>query len=101
MLFRSSWPVDGAPGLVACHHPRRVAAAAVLAGHWHPAVTLRGPARDHERLACFCHVAHDGGDVLVLPAFGAFTGSSPHAPPPGSTCWPVGGDRVWPGMRIA
>ena len=23
----------------------------VLAGHWHPAVTLRGPARDHQRLA--------------------------------------------------
>jgi metallophosphoesterase superfamily enzyme len=51
--------------------------AAVLAGHWHPALTLRGRARDHERLACLCHMAHDG-----------------------STCWPVGEDRVWPGMRI-
>ena len=74
------WQVDGAPGLVACHHPQRVAHATVLAGHWHPAVTLRGPARDRQRLACFCLV--DG--VLVLPAFGAFTGSSAHAPPPGS-----------------
>jgi DNA ligase-associated metallophosphoesterase len=90
------WPVDGAPGLVACHHPQRTAGATVLAGHWHPAVTLRGPARDHQRLACFCLV----DDVLVLPAFGAFTGSSPHAPPAGSLCWPVGGDRVWPGMRL-
>ncbi|HEY9024948.1 MAG TPA: ligase-associated DNA damage response endonuclease PdeM [Burkholderiaceae bacterium] len=94
------WTVDGAPGLVACHHPQRVAGAAALAGHWHPAVTLRGPARDHERLACFCHFADDDGDVLVLPAFGAFTGSSPQAPPAGSTCWPVGGERVWPGIRI-
>jgi DNA ligase-associated metallophosphoesterase len=90
------WPVEDAPGLVACHHPQRIAAGIVLAGHWHPAVTLRGPARDQQRLACFCLV----DKVLVLPSFGAFTGSSPHAPPSGSTCWPVGGERVWPGMRV-
>lgn len=90
------WPVPGAPGLVACHHPQRVDGSTVLAGHWHPAVTLRGPGRDVERLPCFCHV--DG--LLVLPSFGAFTGSSPQAPPPGSTCWPVGGGRVWPGVRV-
>ena len=90
------WPVPDAAGLVGCHHPQRVAGATVLAGHWHPAVTLRGPARDHQRLACFCLV----GEVLVLPAFGAFTGSSPQSPPGGSTCYPVGGGRVWPGLRI-
>ena len=90
------WPVDGVTGLVACHHPQRVAAGTVLAGHWHPAVTLRGPARDHQRLACFCLL--DG--LLVLPAFGAFTGSSPQSPPLGSVCYPVGGGRVWPGLRI-
>ena len=90
------WAVGGADGLVACHHPQRVAGGTVLAGHWHPAIALRGPARDHERLACFCHL--DG--LLVLPAFGAFTGSSPQSPPVGSTCYPVGGDRVWPGLRV-
>ena len=90
------WPVAGAAGLVACHHPQRAAAGTVLAGHWHPAVTLRGPARDHQRLACFCLI--DG--LLVLPAFGAFTGSSPQSPPAGSVCYPVGGDRVWPGLRV-
>lgn len=90
------WAVPGAPGLVACHHPRRIEGAAVLAGHWHPAVTLRGPARDVQRLPCFCRV--DG--VLVLPSFGAFTGSSPQAPPAGATCWPVGGGRVWPGVLV-
>lgn len=91
------WPLAGAPGLVACHHPQRVAGVGVLAGHWHPAITLRGPARDRERLPCFCRI----GDLLVLPAFGAFTGASPHAPPAGSTCYVVGAGRVWPGIGVA
>ena len=69
---------------------------AVLAGHWHPAITLRGPARDSQRLACFCLIDR----LLVLPAFGAFTGSSPESPPAGAVCYPVGGGRVWPGIRI-
>ena len=89
------WCVGGADGLLACHHPQRLAGSTVLAGHWHPAVVLRGPARDVQRLACFCVV--DG--LVVLPAFGAFTGSSPLAPPIGSTCYPVGGGRVWPAIR--
>jgi len=89
------WPVDGAAGLVACHHPQGLAGAGVLAGHWHPTMTLRGPARDQQRLPCFCLV----GQVLVMPAFGAFTGGSTQSPPAGSTCWPVGGGRVWPGIR--
>jgi len=91
------WPVDGAPGLLGCHHPQQAAAGFVLAGHWHPSITLRGPARDHQRLACFCRIDR----LLVLPAFGAFTGTSPQEPPGGSICYPVGGERVWPGMRIA
>jgi DNA ligase-associated metallophosphoesterase len=95
------WPVPDAPGLLACHHPQRIAGGTVLAGHWHPAVVLRGPAHDHERLACFCHIPGDDDGALVLPAFGAFTGSSPQAPPAGSVCYPVGGDRVWPGVRVA
>jgi uncharacterized protein len=90
------WPVDGAPGLIGCHHPRPAAAGLVLAGHWHPAITLRGPARDHQRLACFCQIDR----LLVLPAVGAFTGTNPQSPPAGSLCYPVGGERVWPGMRV-
>ena len=90
------WPVEGAPGLVGRHHPQHTATGIVLAGHWHPAITLRGPARDHQRLACFCLIDR----LLVLPAFGAFTGSSPQAPPSGSICYPIGGERVWPGIRI-
>ena len=90
------WPVPGVDGLVACHHPQRVEGATVLAGHWHPALTLRGPARDVQRLPCFCHA--DG--LLVLPSFGEFTGSSPQAPPTGSACWAVGGGYVWPPVRV-
>ena len=90
------WPVLGAAGLMACHHPQRVASGAVLAGHLHPAVTLRGPARDYIRVPCFCRI----GRTLILPAFGAFTGRSPNEPPAGSVCYPVGGGRVLPGFAI-
>ncbi len=90
------WPVDGAEGLVGCHHPQQVASGVVLAGHWHPAITLRGPARDRQRLECFCLIDR----LLVLPAFGAFTGSSPQLPPAGAVCYPVGGGRVWAGVRV-
>ena len=93
-IVEEPWAVAGAPGLLACHHPRHAEHHATLAGHWHPAVTLRGRAHDHQRLPCFCRV----DDLLVLPAFGAFTGASTQAPPAGSTCYPVGGDRVWPGI---
>ena len=85
------WRVDVAAPLLAAHHPRQVPAHVVLAGHWHPAVTLRGRARDHARLPCFCRSA----DVLVLPAFGAFTGANTLSPPADSQCWPVGDGRVW------
>ena len=52
------------------HHPRVVEGYYVFAGHVHPAVRLRGPGRQHERLPCFW-VREKG---LVLPAFGDFTG---------------------------
>ncbi|MET0382982.1 MAG: ligase-associated DNA damage response endonuclease PdeM [Burkholderiaceae bacterium] len=96
VLVDEPWPVPGADGLFACHHPRRMPGGGVLAGHWHPAITLRGPARDRQRLACFCL----DGMTLVLPAFGAFTGSGPQAPPAGSLCYPIGGARVWPAVPI-
>jgi DNA ligase-associated metallophosphoesterase len=85
------WPVDGAAALRACHHPQAVDGAGVLAGHWHPATTLRGPARERQRLPCFCVI----GALLVLPAFGAFTGASPRRPPAQARCYPVGAGRVW------
>ena len=52
------------------HHPRSVAGHYDVAGHVHPAVRLRGPGRQWERLPCFW-LRRDG---MVLPAFGDFTG---------------------------
>jgi DNA ligase-associated metallophosphoesterase len=43
----------------------------VLAGHVHPAVSLRDPLRHSMRCPCFLF----GGRRALLPAFGAFTGT--------------------------
>ncbi len=74
----------------ACHHPQAVAGAYALAGHLHPAVQLRGRAHDRERLPCFCEVE----GLMILPAFGAFTGSTLELPPETLRCYAVGGGRV-------
>ena len=66
-----------------CHRPQPVAAGWVLAGHLHPCVRLSGPARDRLRLPCFWF----RNRVVVLPAFGAFTGMHPISP--------ENGDRVF------
>ena len=83
------WPLGP---FAACHHPQRLAGHWVLAGHLHPTVTLHGPARDRQRLPAFWR----SEGLLVLPAFGAFTGGSPQAAPAGADCFAVGGGRVWP-----
>ena len=75
----------------ACHHPQRHATHSVIAGHLHPAVALRGPARDRLRLPCFC--LQPG--LAILPAFGEFTGGWTVAPQPGLQLYPVGGRAVW------
>lgn len=65
------------------HHPSTIAERYVLAGHIHPAARLRGPGRQSERLPCFWVRA----GVMVLPAFGDFTGLG--------DIEPVEGDRVF------
>lgn len=59
-----------------CHHPRPVAGAYVLAGHWHPCVHLGGRANDRLRLPCFWlgDESMAAQAVGILPAFGSFTG---------------------------
>jgi DNA ligase-associated metallophosphoesterase len=74
-LVDEPWQPSAEAPLLACHHPRTVAGHTVLAGHWHPAVRLRGPARDSVRAPCFGW----GDGQLILPAFGAFSGASPMA----------------------
>ena len=75
----------------ACHHPQSHATHAVLAGHLHPVLNLRGPGRDHLRLPCFCIEA----GLAILPAFGEFTGGWSVAPQAGRRLYPVGGRAVW------
>ena len=77
-------------GLALCHHPQVVAGAYALAGHLHPGAALGGRANDRLRLPCF----HFGGDVGVLPAFGAFTGLHVVRPVPGDLVFVVAGDTV-------
>ena len=81
-LADEPWPPVRGHEVLACHHPQAVAGATVLAGHLHPTARLYGPARDSLRLACFAWAP----GLLVLPAFGAFTGSAPYR-------WPAGTQR--------
>lgn len=76
--------------LALCHHPRPRPGVTVLAGHLHPCVSVGG--RAHERLRLPCFVADDG--LLVLPAFGAFTGMHPVERQPGRRIYAIAGDRV-------
>src|SRR4051812_32056917 len=73
-----------------CHHPRPVAGAYVLAGHWHPCVSVRGRAFERLRLPCFWL----GQDVGVLPAFGSFTGMHPIERRAGDRIFAIAGDVV-------
>ncbi|HEX2723561.1 MAG TPA: ligase-associated DNA damage response endonuclease PdeM [Gemmatimonadaceae bacterium] len=65
------------------HHPIKDEHGYVIAGHVHPGITLRGPARQRERLPCFFF----GSDYGILPAFGDFTGLA--------DVEPAEGDRVY------
>ncbi len=73
-----------------CHHPQPVPGAYVLAGHWHPCITLHGRARQRLRLPCFWL----GAQVGVLPAFGAFTGMHPIDPQPGDRVFAIADEVV-------
>ncbi len=64
-------------GLALCHHPRPVPGAYVVAGHWHPCVSVSGRANDRLRLPCYWFGHETLRPVGVLPAFGAFTGMHP------------------------
>lgn len=77
-------------GLALCHHPRPVDGAFVIAGHLHPCVSVHGRARERLRLPCF----HGFDRMLVLPAFGSFTGMHPVRRTSGDRVFAVAGDAV-------
>ena len=81
-----------------CHHPRPVPGAYVLAGHWHPCISVSGRAFERLRLPCFW-LGDDSGQlpqqaVGVLPAFGGFTGMHRIEPRAGDRIFPVAGEVV-------
>ncbi|MBC7469448.1 MAG: ligase-associated DNA damage response endonuclease PdeM [Ramlibacter sp.] len=81
-----------------CHHPKPVAGAYVLAGHWHPCISVKGRAFERLRLPCFWFGDDSGQSpgsaVGVLPAFGAFTGMHRIEPRAGDRIFPVAGNSV-------
>ena len=81
-----------------CHHPRPVEGAYVLAGHWHPCISVTGRAFERLRLPCFW-LGDDSGQlprqaVGILPAFGSFTGMHRIEPRAGDRIFPIAGDVV-------
>ena len=82
-------PLVEAPFALA-HHPVEVPGSYVLAGHIHPAVKLRGTAKQSARLACFWF----GARVGVLPAFGEFTGQALVEPAPGDRVFVIADGEV-------
>ncbi|HZY17476.1 MAG TPA: ligase-associated DNA damage response endonuclease PdeM [Ramlibacter sp.] len=89
------------------HHPEPVGGAYVLAGHWHPCISIRGRAFERLRLPCFW-LGDDSGElppraVGVLPAFGSFTGMHRIEPGAGDRIFPVaeGVVRALPALPVA
>jgi DNA ligase-associated metallophosphoesterase len=61
-----------------------------IAGHLHPAVTIRGKGRQKETLPCFCI----GDRQALLPAFGGFTGTQVIRPSAEDRVYVIAGDEV-------
>jgi DNA ligase-associated metallophosphoesterase len=72
------------------HHPTAIDGRYVLAGHVHPAVRLSGPGRQYARLPCFW--VRD--TMMVLPAFGDFTGTGIIEPVEDDRVFAVAGESV-------
>jgi DNA ligase-associated metallophosphoesterase len=75
---------------VLCHKPSVNEGGYTLAGHIHPAVRVSGKAREALRLPCF----HAGPRVMVLPAFGSFTGTAYLERKPGDRIFAIAGEEV-------
>ena len=79
----------------------------VLAGHWHPCISVSGRAFERLRLPCFWFGddsgALPGNAVGVLPAFGSFTGMHRIEPRAGDRIFPIAGEvvRAIPALPIA
>lgn len=93
-LVDEPWPLEG---FALCHHPDLTdppAGAYVLAGHWHPCISLGDRAGQRLRLPCFWLGDETSHPVGVLPAFGAFTGMHPIARRPADRVYAVADGQV-------
>jgi DNA ligase-associated metallophosphoesterase len=77
-----------------CHHPETRSQGYVLAGHWHPCITLAGKAKTRLRLPCFWLGDERTRRVGVMPAYGEFTGMHPINQQPGDRVIVIAGDAV-------
>ncbi len=77
-----------------CHHPQTIDARYVLAGHWHPCITLQGKGRDRLRLPCFWLGNESAHPVGILPAYGSFTGMHPIERRDSDAIYAIAGDVV-------
>lgn len=68
-----------------------------IGGHLHPTVSIRSPSGD--RVTDRCFVAEDA--LLVLPAFGSFTGGHRISPAPGLRLWIASDEGVIDVTRLA
>lgn len=73
------------------HHPPAAHGGPAIAGHLHPGVRLGGRGGDRLTLPAF-HWRHR--QVLVLPAFGEFTGHASVVRQPEDACFVSDGERV-------
>lgn len=73
------------------HIPEERSGCFNIAGHIHPAVRLRGSARQGLRLPCFFRSQHQ----LILPAFGEFTGTYTLKPKENDTVYCITENEVF------
>lgn len=73
-----------------CHDPAHREERFTFTGHLHPAVKLRGMARQRLHLPCYWWRK----DHVVLPAFGEFTGSKAVKPMAGDRVFALAGNEV-------
>lgn len=81
--------VETLDGVALVHHPRAAAHGHVVAGHLHPVVRLRDRGLS-TRLPAFW----SSPTVMVLPAFGAFTGGHEFLPDAGDQVFACAGDSI-------
>ncbi|MDB4293259.1 metallophosphoesterase, partial [Maribacter sp.] len=78
-------------GFLLTHHPEEREGFFNFSGHVHPAVRLKGAGRQTIRLSCF----FKSPAQMILPAFGAFTGTHALEPRANTEIFATTGDEVF------